>query len=336
MKLYWHLLRKGFGTALICSGCFFLAACDAMDAMSAAKKIPDKMDQTNQRMNNMLEELKKTTSAIHDQSLLIPMENIMKEENHDALSPIPFKLMPYGKKFAEVATAQELIDLTYLWLKEVDESLPAKDIDGNSGVELPYTKKQVANINNEKTARLIALQVIAGFAPQGIVEEIIRVHIVGTLGEGSRRFEDTALAFLMLRAMFIRDVLLEESLLASPLDNMGKVEEAIKYARQIDFIARLRFVEKIHFKSHGLIGENGQQLPLDQQPQEQINKDIAATLWSSILDKTQADLHVVERDVSGSDEENKRIYEEEKSRAAGAISTIQSYAQSWKNYLGQY
>ncbi len=318
---------------LAASLCLSLTACDAIDAMNATKEVPEKMDQTNSRMSNMLEEMKKTTAGVHDQSLLIPMENILKEENHDSLSPVPFKLMPYGKKFAEAATAQELTDLTYLWLKEVDESLPAKDIDESTGAELPYTRRQVAKINNEKVARLVALQVIAGFTPQSTVEEIVRMNVVGQSDEGSRRFEDTALAFLMLRTMFIRDVLLQESLLASPLDNVGKVEEATKYARQIDFIARLRFANRINFKSRGLIGDNGQQLPSDEQPQEQLSKDVAAKLWRSIFEKAQADLRVVQREVGNNSEEDKKIYEQEKIRAAQGLKTLQNYVRSWETTL---
>lgn len=330
MKRYLKIVAA---TSLSLSLCLALAGCEAFDAIKATKEIPEKMDQTNERMSNMLEEMKKTTSGVHDQSLLIPMENILKEENHDSLSPIPFKLMPYGKKFAEAATAQELVDLTYLWLKEVDESLPAKDIDESTGAELPYTRKQVANINNEKIARLVALQVIAGFTPQATVEEIVRTHIVGAVEQGSRRFEETSLAFLMLRTMFIRDVLLQESLLSAPLDNVGKVEEAIKYARQIEFIARLRFASKIGFKSRGLIGDDGVQLPADQQPQEQASKEMAAKIWRTILDKAQADLRVVEREVGSNSDEDKRIYEQEKHRAASGLKILDGYVQSWSQIL---
>ncbi|MDG0815753.1 hypothetical protein [Bdellovibrio svalbardensis] len=317
-------------SVLVISFCLSLTACDAVDAMSATKEIPEKMDQTNSRMSNMLEEMKRTTSGVHDQSLLIPLENILKEENHDSLAPVPFKLMPYGKKFAEAATAQELVDLTYIWIKEVEVSLPTKDIDEATGSEIPYTRRQVANINNEKMARLVALQVIAGFTPQPIVEEIIRMHIVGAPEQGSRRFEDTALAFLMLRAMFIRDVLLQESLLASPLDNIGKVEEAIKYARQIEFIARLRFADKVSFKTRGFIDEHGQQLPVEEQPQEQLKGDVAAKLWRSILEKAQTDLRVVEREVGSNSEEDKKIYEQEKLRAAQGLQTLEDYVRSWE------
>ncbi|QDK38775.1 hypothetical protein [Bdellovibrio sp. NC01] len=315
--------------------CLSLVACEATDAIKSANQIPAKMDQTNQNMSNMLEEMKKTTSGVHDQSLLIPMENILKEENHDSLSPVPFKLMPYGKKFAEAATAQELIDLTYLWLKEVDESLPAKDIDETTGSELPYTRRQVAKINNEKIARLVALQVIAGFTPQTTVDEIVRTHIVGTSSiEGSLRFEETAYSFLMLRTMFIRDVLLNESLLSRPLDNVGKVEESMKYAKQIDSIAKYRFAAKIQFKSRGLIGDDGVQLPEDSQPQEQLSRDVAARLWRSIFEKAQSDLKVVEREVGNNTEEDKKILDQERKRASTDLKILESYVKSWDATLG--
>lgn len=322
-------MKAGLKILMAASLCLSLTACDATDAINSTKKIPEKMDETNNRMGGMLEEMKKTTSGVHDQSLLIPLENIVKEENHDALAPVPFKMMPYGKKFAEAATAAELMDLTYLWLKEVDESLPAKDIDETTGNEIPYTKKQVARINNEKMARLVALQVIAGFTPQPVVEEIVRNNIVGVSQDGSRRFEDTAYSFLMLRTMFIRDVLLNESLLAQPLDNVGKMEEAMKYAKQIDSIARLRFADKIGFKSRGLIDNDGRQLPGDDQPQEQFSHDVASKIWHSILDKAQADIKVVERQVGSDDSDDKRLFDLEKKRVADDLKILEAYVKAW-------
>ncbi|HEX7675193.1 MAG TPA: hypothetical protein VF412_13545 [Bdellovibrio sp.] len=312
--------------------CLALAACDAQDAIRSTKEIPEKMDQTNQNMANMLGEMKKTTTGVHDQSLLIPLENLLKEENHDSLSPVPFKLMPYGKKFAEAASASDLMDLTYLWLKEVDESLPAKDVD-DSGNEIPYTKKEIAHINNEKIAHIVALQVIAGFTPQETVDEIVQANIVGAGPDANRRFEQTALSFLMLRTMFIRDVLLNESLLASPLDNVGKVEESMKYAKQVDYIARLRFADKIAFKTHGLLADNGQGLPEDEQPQEQLSKDVAAKLWRSIYDKAQADCRVVEREVGNNTEDDKKIFEQEKQRATADFKALDGYVKSWDAVL---
>jgi hypothetical protein len=256
------------------------------------------------------------------------MENILKEENHDSLSPVPFKLMPYGKKLAEAATATELIDLTYLWLKEVDESLPAKDIDA-SGNEIPYTPKQVARINKGKLARIIALQVIAGFAPQATVNEIVQTNVVGSGRDGSRRFEQTALSFLMLRTMFIRDVLLQESLLSGPLDNIGKVEEAIKYAKQINSIAKYRFAAKVGFRTRGLIDGNGVQLPAGDQPQEQLNLQVASELWTRIHFKAHSDLQVLPREVGNNNDEDKQIFAQEQKRAEHAFRELDAYMKLW-------
>lgn len=309
--------------------CLVLAGCGADEAIRSANEIPDKMDTTNGNMSKMIDEMKKTTSGVHDQSLLIPMENILKSENHDALSPVPFKLMPYGKKLAEAATATELIELTYLWLKEVDESLPAKDID-ESGNEVPYSRQQVAKINNEKLARIIALQVIAGFTPQTTIDEIVQTNIVGSGQAGSRRFEQTALSFLMLRTMFIRDVMLQESLLSGPLDNVGKVEESIKYAKLVDSISKYRFASKIGFRTRGLIDENGVQLPSSDQPQELFDTKGASILWGKIHQKAHADLLVTPREVGGNTDEDKRIFAQELKRAEVALAELDSYVKFWE------
>ncbi|WP_413943819.1 hypothetical protein [Bdellovibrio sp. HCB-162] len=307
-----------------------LAACDLQEALDGTKKVPGKMDETNANMRKMLDEMKTTNKGVHDQSLLIPLENLIKEENQDTLAPVPFKLMPYGKKFAEAASAEELIDLTYLWLKEVDEALPNKDIDEATGEEVPYTKKQIQRINTQKLAKLTALQVIAGFTPQEVVQEIIHRNIIGEKLEGGRRFEETAYSFLMLRTMFIRDVLLKESILSTSIDNVGKLEEAMKYIKKVDSIARLRFADKIQFKSHGLIDFEGRQLPEDQQPQEKLNQDVAFNLWTSIYEKAQSQMRMDERSVGADANDDQRLLNEEKKRLQYDLQLIEQNLQYWK------
>lgn len=309
---------------------FSLAACDLQEALDGTKKVPGKMDETNANMKKMLEEMQVTNKGVHDQSLLIPLENLIKEENQDTLVPVPFKLMPFGKKFAEAATPEELIELTYLWIKEVDEALPNKDIDEATGEEIPFTKRQIHKINIQKIAKLTALQVIAGFTPQEVVQEVIQRYIVGQNHEGGRRFEETAYSFLMLRTMFIRDVLLKESLLATSIDNVGKLEEAMKYIKKVDAIARLRFADKIQFKSRGLIGFDGKQLPEDMQPQEQLDRQVAMQMWNSIYEKAQSQMRMDERNVGQDQTDDRRLLEEEKKRLQYNLQLIEQNIQYWK------
>ncbi|UXR65513.1 hypothetical protein EZJ49_04500 [Bdellovibrio bacteriovorus] len=308
-----------------------LVACDAQDAIDSTKQIPDKMNQTNSKMESMLDAMKTTNKGVHDQSLLIPLENLLKEENYDTLAPVPFKLMPYGKKLAEAATAEELVELTYLWLKEVDEALPAKDIDEGSGAEIPYTKKQIQRINTLKIAKLTALQIIAGFTPQNVVQEMIQNYVIGGGIEGGRRFEETTYSFLMLRTMFIRDVLLKESILSKSIDNVGKLEEAMKYIKKIDAISRLRFHSRIEFKSRGLVDYAGQQLPSDEQPQEKFDRLMAQRLWESLYDKASAQMKVEARSVGASPEEDQRLLENEKKRIQYDMQLIQQALQYWSS-----
>lgn len=308
-----------------------LVACDAQDAINSTKQIPDKMNQTNSKMESMLDAMKTTNKGVHDQSLLIPLENLLKEENYDTLAPVPFKLMPYGKKFAEAATSEELVELTYLWLKEVDEALPAKDIDETTGEELPYNKKQIQRINTQKIAKLTALQIIAGFAPQATVQEMIQNYVVGGTLEGGRRFEETTYSFLMLRTMFIRDILLKESILSKSVDNVGKLEEAMKYIKKIDAIARLRFHNKIEFKSRGLVDYEGRQLPADEQPQEKFTRATAYRLWESLYDKASAQMKVEVRSVGSSPEEDQKLLDNEKKRIQYDMQLIEQSLQYWKS-----
>nr|BFD58120.1 hypothetical protein CKG001_02270 [Bdellovibrio sp. CKG001] len=308
-----------------------LVACDAQDAIDSTKQIPEKMNQTNSKMDGMLDAMKTTNKGVHDQSLLIPLENLLKEENYDTLAPVPFKLMPFGKKFAEAATSEELVELTYLWLKEVDEAMPAKGIDETTGEELPYSKTQIQRINTQKIAKLTALQIIAGFTPQSVVQEMIQNYVIGGSIEGGRRFEETTYSFLMMRTMFIRDVLLKESILSKSIDNVGKLEEAMKYIKKIDAIARLRFHDKIQFKSRGLVGFDGRQLPADEQPQEKFNRSTARRLWESLYDKASAQMKLEVRSVGTSPEEDQKLLENEKKRIQYNMQLIEQSLQYWKS-----
>ncbi|WII72074.1 hypothetical protein QJS83_16555 [Bdellovibrio sp. 22V] len=306
-----------------------LSGCDVKEAIDGTKQVPGKMDQMNANMKKMMDEMQTTNKGVHDQSLLIPMENLLKEENHDTLAPVPFKLMPFGKKFAEAATSEELIELTYLWLKEVDEAMPAKDVD-DDGNEVAYTKKQIQKINTYKLAKLTALQVIAGFTPQDTVQEIIQHYVVSNYKDGGRRFEDTAYAFLMLRTMFIRDVLLKESILSTSIDNVGKLEEAMKYIKKIDAIARLRFSEKIQFKSRGLVDNSGRQLADDMQPQEKFDRAVASNLWLSLREKAQEQMRVEQRNVGENPEEDHSLLQKEQQRLRYNMQLLEQAIEYWK------
>lgn len=241
---------------------FSLVIAVALAGCSQLKKtgeVPGKMDQTNEKldetkkgMDRTNETLDKTRQAIHDQQLLLPLQEMLKPENWKDLAPVPFKLMPYGKKFAEAVQADELMELFYLWTKEISEVGPDSEMDwqGNS---IPRTEADAKELFHEKIAKLTILQVIAGFTPEETVQKILAHEVAGDEEVNSQRYQSTAFAFMAMRARFINDVLVRNSIMAGSLTNLGMVEYAANYIGQLDQIAIDPAASNFKFKISGVI-----------------------------------------------------------------------------------
>lgn len=290
----------------------FFAGCGMID-------MPNKMDKTNANMEKMIDNMNHTNDGIDQQKQLIPFENMLKPENTANLSPIPTRMMPYGKKLAEAIPAQDFVELAYLWLKEVDEVFPAKKLDAN-GDEIPYTAEETAQINHDKTAVILALQIVSGFLPQERIQEMIDSQVYG-----SGRYENTVYTILMLRVQFNRDILLDASLLAKPLDNAGKVAQAVEYNKNIDFIAKLPFAAKIGLKTTGF-------LPTEDSPVEALDTGIALKNWQRIQRSAERDCDVANRAVepkTGDAARDQQLHQAELNQYNQALSDIRTFINSW-------
>jgi hypothetical protein len=281
--------------------------------------MPSKMDKTNENMEKMINNMDHTNDGIDQQKQLIPFENMLKPENTANLFPIPTRMLPFGKKLAEAIPAQDFVELAYLWLKEVDEVLPAHKLDA-AGNEVPYTQDEILQINHDKTAVLMGLQIVAGFLPQQRVQEMIESQIYG-----SGRYEDTVYMILMLRLQFTRDILLDGSLLSKPLANVGKVAQAVEYNKNIDFIAKLPFAAKIGLKTTGFI-------PADESPVEKLDTGLALKNWERIQRSAERDCDVTTRGVdpkTGNPAEDQRLHQKELNQYNQAMGEIQNFISSW-------
>ncbi len=282
-------------------------------------EMPSKMDKTNENMEKMIDNMNHTNDGIDQQKQLIPFENMLKPENTANLFPIPTRMMPYGKKLAEAISAQDFVELAYLWLKEIDEVLPAHKVDAN-GNEIPYTQDEITGINHDKTAVLMALQVVAGFLPQKAVQEMIESQVYN-----SGRYENTVYTILMLRVQFTRDILLDASLLSKPLDNSGKVAQAVDYNKNIDFIAKLPFAGKIALKTTGFI-------PTEDSPVEQLDTGVALKNWQRIQRSAERDCNVTARGAepkTGDAAKDQQLHQVEVNQYNQALSDIHTFIGSW-------
>jgi hypothetical protein len=227
---------------IIFSTVFLLTACGAQKAIDATNSMPDKMEQMRVDTNK---NMKKTNSAIHKQTLVVSLDNMLKDENAKYLSP-PTGMLPGGQAFAEEANAEELVKLIYVFSREIAEVTPddyeaTKEANGDL---TPYGRE----FDHRKQAKMMAMMVIAGLTPQAQVERIVADQIYD-----SGRFEKYAYNFLALRAQFIKYYLLEQGLISYSLTNVGMFEDALKYLDQLDYISKLPFASKIGYLSSGLI-----------------------------------------------------------------------------------
>ena len=83
-----------------------------------------KMDETNGKMEKMVK-------AIHNQTLDVALTDILKPENTkyvNGMIPNPASMMVPGKIFAEEATADELVQFTYITLLEINSAQPDESL----------------------------------------------------------------------------------------------------------------------------------------------------------------------------------------------------------------
>lgn len=230
MKNYLILLLLGL------TGCG-----SATDAMNATKGMPDLMNRLRTETN---ENMSKTNRAIHMQTLSEALDKMLSEENSRFLNP-PTGMLPGGQIFADEATPDELVKLVYVYYRDIAETtleewIPKKNSEGK------WTREALL-FDHKKQAKLTALMVIAGLTSQEKAEKLISENI--PTGE----YEPQAYNFLALRALFIKTYIIEQRYFAYKLTNPGMFEKALEYMRQIDFIVKLPFVDKVKMQTMGLL-----------------------------------------------------------------------------------
>lgn len=209
-------------------------------ALEGAEKIPERMKETNKN-------LEKTSEGIRLQALNEAQKNMLSPEVRSQLYPVPTGLMPSALKFGEYATAEELVALTNLWLTRIDkiERLPKFDSNGN---EIPMTPEEQYEDLVERYQVLQALSAVAGQAPQAKVENIAQNYIMMP----SQFYRPAALNFMMLRAYFLRAVLIGERHLSHDLTGSGEANLVVEQQRKVDWIIEQPFSAQLYVKTRGL------------------------------------------------------------------------------------
>ncbi len=312
---------------ILMSSLLSIVACSDIDnarkAMTAATGIPNDMGKMNAQMAV-------TNDAIHKQTLLLAITEMSKPQNYEKVEPVPTALMPAAQTFAETATTHELVELFYVWIKEIEEVSPlpnTANIPDANGQYAPYdfTLAEFNTIRKEKIGKLNALAAIAGFIPDTKVDAIINEVILE-----SDRFQKTGLQILGLRAYFITQILLQKSLLDKEFSAPGMAEEAVKQMTKVESVLRLPFVSLISVKINTkdftppLVNF---ELTMDQDTVQSM-----AGFWTKILGKAQrAQKNLGEASWTNDKANNGIIYQKAFDRYQKMIDIIKTYKEAWAN-----
>jgi hypothetical protein len=270
-----------------------LMGCDAVDAVKATKKMPDKMDETARKMDETECALKKG----------IALEALLKEEFGRVLTPAPFDLMPYAKTFAQCATEKELPELTYLWMKKINEV--------TLNVSNP-TDAQKKEFDHRQFHVYSALMAVSAFIPRAKLAGIIQAQVYN---DGP--YQDAVLEMLMLRYQFIHGVRLEAGLFTKGLVNAGRVELAVELGDEIEYIARLPFAKSIGINVTGFIDP-------EMDVNQKFDPAIALTVWNDIKSRATR-LQTEMKPEPG----NEKLFPASKAKVNGSLNVINQRINGW-------
>ncbi len=212
-----------------------LIACDQMKKIDGAtddiKEVRGSVQTTNQQIADL-------NAVIYKQTLLVAMDELLKESNYEKLTPFPTGLIAPGKAFAEVASSEKVAELTKLWLAEINETYTPATLTPNPEKEFSFQKA--------KFSKIMALQVIAAYLPDATVEDLVQTQIC----EGGI-YKHTAFEILAMRYAFLGAGLVPRYL-DGTLPSLGVAKEAFSLIKKMQIISAYPFVKDISIKTTGI------------------------------------------------------------------------------------
>lgn len=268
---------------------FSISACGIPQSMNA---ISDKMVGLNDRIEvmvdnttNMQDSIKKmsdslsaTSNGIHAQALTIALNEMLKPENTKYItlgSANPIPMIPAAKGFAEIATQEELAGITFIFLAEINNC----QVDS-----MVLTKEQKDKYDLDKFVKLTALQLIASFAPEQTIKELIQKQIT----EGGN-YVDAAYAIITLRSIFIKDVLLDQLVnVTTKLHTPSQYDTALNYLDTLRGISSYHFSNNLRIKLYGFYDTENQ--GLNQTIEADVNPNSLTKYYKLLWDKIVTEL----------------------------------------------
>ena len=207
--------------------------------------ISGNMDGLNNKIGSMVTDiggmsksLSATKDALHSQSLMLALNEILKPENTKYITLSSVNTIPMGaaaQAFANIATADELAGLAFLWISEINLS----QVDG-------VDKKTKDSIDLGKYIKLNALQMISGLIPEKTMIELYKTQITN-----GGIYESDTYGIISLRYGFIKDFMVEQYL-ATPMTNQVQYKTVLDYLDQLNNILKLPFKGNAILKIYGM------------------------------------------------------------------------------------
>lgn len=288
-----------------------LAALISVSALGCAK-LNDMFDMPK-KMDNMNQEVARTNDTVERQPVVLAFEAMLKEEYAQELWPIPFNLMGFAKEFGKYATVEDLVELFYVKIKELNEV--------QMELEAP-TDEEIAKFNHKKRHTLVMLQAVAGLLTDAKVKQIIDQRIAT-----DDRFADAALNLLMMRAQFIRDVLLEASLFSDKMKHAGEIEKAVEYANSFEYLARLPFARHIATEITGFYEKPGSEETED--VIETLEPEKAAAIWTKIKSKATRLMSAEADEWTGDKAKDEQLHMQRLQRIQASLVIVDQRIRDW-------
>lgn len=288
-----------------------------------------KIDSAMEGMKKTTANMEKTSENMRLQAMSMSIESMFSTRARAELYPVPTGVLPGASKFGQYANAQEMIDLTQVWLSRIDKIERLTKFDEN-GDEVPLTIEEKNADLLDRYHTFQALSAIAALAPQHKVEEIAATHIQVP---GSR-YRQSALNFIMLRAYFLRAVMIGEALLSKDFDNIGDAQKASEYQRQVDWIVKQPYANSLYVKTRGLTtGGNYSKIQNLDIKFDLDTKTWLVEPWEQIVTQLEQILRVTARGDTGDPARDLEIYQQELKAVETLLAEAKEKSEKWKEIL---
>ena len=302
-----------------------MTGCKAFRAIDSANAIPEKLDATYSQIVSTNSQIKKTNQGIDEtnesvrlQKLILSKNDMLDDKNTKDLEPVALGMIAGAKKFGEAATTQEILEYTYVLLRQIEDQRPDDSLKGPDG---KFPKDIIETYDHKKLVDLNQILTIAGFCPQDKVDQIIRDQINNEDGGGEYR--DEAYIFLMGRVMFL-GTYLQEVYLAKEISTVEKMRQAITRLGYIDSILKLPYNNEIKLEVNTFLGRDQIVAVLVQPDGTMDDSWNAPRLWKKMSKRIDQDL-TNGKVATGSVANPTKI----QSDIADLKATVQSYIDSW-------